>query len=49
MRWEYCSIYADFDVLADEVLDRLGQDGWELLTVAEVPKNRLLYRFRRLA
>ena len=36
MKWEYTRIRAIGDISKDQILEEMGNDGWELVTVLKV-------------
>jgi hypothetical protein len=47
MAWEYKTFYAGTRDDHDEALNKLGEEGWELVAVADDPRNMYRYVLKR--
>ena len=45
--WEHKILYADFEMVDEERLNALGEEHWELISMAPLPNERFQFVFRR--
>jgi hypothetical protein len=45
--WEHQIIYTDFDMVDEGRLNALGEERWELMSMAPLPNERFQFVFRR--